>query len=144
MTDIRRIDDRISVAPQISPEDVAEIAARGFAVIVNNRPDGEETGQPDSDAIGAAARAAGLAYYTIPVVPAGFHQSNVESMAGVMAEAKGPVLAYCRSGTRSCNLWALAEASKGGDPETLVQKGAGAGYDLSAMRPVLETLSQRA
>ena len=144
MTDIRRIDDRISVAPQILPEDVSDIAALGFVTIVNNRPDGEESGQPGGDAIRAAAAAAGLGYVAIPVTPGGLSQQQVTEMAAALAEANGPVLAYCRSGTRSCNLWALASASAGGDPETLVSKAAGAGYDLSGLRGALEGLSGRA
>ena len=141
MTDIRRIDDRISVAPQILPEDVSDIAALGFVAIVNNRPDDEEGGQPAGDAIAAAAEAAGLSYTAIPVPPGGYTQQQVEAMAAAMAETDGPVLAYCRSGTRSCNLWALAAASTGGDPGTLVSKGRDAGYDLSPMLPVFQTLS---
>lgn len=138
---IRTIDETISIAPQITPEDVAAIAAAGFVSIVNNRPDSEEAGQPDGAAIEAAARAAGLGYAAIPVTPGGFSSAQVENMADVLAAADGPVLAFCRSGTRSCNLWALARASTGGDPAELVSKGAGAGYDLSGIRPVLEQLS---
>ena len=111
MADIRRIDDRISVAPQILPEEVSDIAALGFVAIINNRPDGEEMGQPEGDAIAAAAADAGLSYTAIPVTHAGVSSEMVEAMADAIAAADGPVLAYCRSGTRSCNLWALAEAS---------------------------------
>ena len=144
MTDIRRIDDRVSVAPQILPEEVSDIAALGFVTIVNNRPDDEEGGQPGGDEIRAAAEAAGLGYVAIPVTPGGLSQQQVTEMAAALAEANGPVLAYCRSGTRSCNLWALASASVGGDPDTLVSKGAGAGYDLSGLRPTLDMLSGKA
>jgi uncharacterized protein (TIGR01244 family) len=140
---IRTIDDSISVAPQIQPEDVADLAAAGFTAIVNNRPDGEEAGQPEGGEIEAAAKAAGLSYVAIPVTHAGFSAPQVESMAAALASASGPVLAYCRSGTRSCNLWALASASVGGDPDTLTTKAAGAGYDLSGIRPLLDTLSAR-
>jgi len=143
MTDIRRIDDRISVAPQITPWDVSEIVRAGFVAIVNNRPDDEEPGQPDSAEIRAAAEAAGLAYTAIPITHAGFSHPQVEAMVAALDAAGGPVLAYCRSGTRSCNLWALASAKAGGDPAELVTKGAGAGYDLSGIRPLLDQLSGR-
>jgi protein tyrosine phosphatase (PTP) superfamily phosphohydrolase (DUF442 family) len=126
MTSIRRIDDHISVAPQIRPEEMSDIAAAGFVAIVNNRPDGEEPGQPSGAEIAAAAAAAGLAYTAIPVTHAG---------------AGGPVLAYCRSGTRSCNLWALAAAKAGRDADGITASGAGAGYDLSGIRPLLDQLS---
>lgn len=141
---IRKIDEQISVAPQIAPEDVAAFADAGFKAIVNNRPEGEELGQPSGAAIRAAAEAAGLAYAEIPVTHAGFSATQVEAMAKTLEAAGGPVLAYCRSGTRSCNLWALAEASRGGDPETLTARAAGAGYDISGIRPLLDALSGRA
>lgn len=144
MTDIRRIDDRISVAPQITPWDVSDIARAGFVAIVNNRPDDEEPGQPEGAEIRAAAEAVGLAYTAIPVTQAGFSHPQIEAMAAALDAAGGPVLAYCRSGTRSCNLWALASAKAGGKPDELVGKGAGAGYDLSGIRPLLDQLSGRA
>lgn len=137
---LRRIDETISVAPQIKPGDVADLAAAGFVAIINNRPDGEDAGQPEGAAVRAAAAAAGLSYTEIPVT-SGFSGPQVEAMAAAIAGAGGPVLAYCRSGTRSCNLWALAAASVGGDPEVLTAKGAGAGYDLSGIRPLLDALS---
>lgn len=144
MTNLRRIDDGISVAPQIAPEDVPLLAEAGFAYVINNRPDGEEGGQPAGAAIRAAAEAAGLGYAAIPVTHAGFSAAQVEAMVDALAEAGGPVLAYCRSGTRSCNLWALAEASRGGDPATITAKAAQAGYDISGIRPLLDQLSDRA
>lgn len=141
---IRTIDETISVAPQILPEQVADLAAAGFRAIVNNRPDDEDHGQPAGDAVAEAAAAAGLSYAAIPVTHAGFSSAQVEAMAEALAGAGGPVLAYCRSGTRSCNLWALAAASKGGDPDELTAKAAGAGYDISGIRPLLDALSGRA
>lgn len=142
MLDIRRIDDAIAVASQIALGDVAAIAAAGFVGIVNNRPDGEEPGQPAGEAIRAAAEAAGLRYTAIPVTQAGFSHPQVDAMTAAMADAGGPVLAYCRSGTRSCNLWALAAAKAGGDAGTLGAQAAGAGYDLTSLRPVMDALAR--
>ncbi|UZK65528.1 TIGR01244 family sulfur transferase [Sphingomonas sp. M1-B02] len=141
---LRRIDETISVAPQIAPEEVPALAAAGFKAIVNNRPEEEEYDQPAGDAVRAAAEAAGLSYVAIPVTHAGFAAWQVEAMAEALAAADGPVLAFCRSGTRSCNLWALAQASRGGDPEELTAKAAGAGYDISGIRPLLDGLSGQA
>lgn len=141
---IRHLDDSISVAPQILPEDIAAIKAAGFVAIVNNRPDDEEAGQPSGDSIRDAALAAGLTYTAIPITHSGFSFPQVEAMAEVMREADGPVFAFCRSGTRSCNLWALAAATAGGDPGALVEKGAGAGYDLNGLRPLLDQVSGNA
>lgn len=141
---IRKIDDSVSVAPQIAPEDVADIAAAGFVAIVNNRPDGEDAGQPEGAAVRAAAEAAGLAYTEIPVTQAGFSHPQIDAMVQALDSAGGPVLAFCRSGTRSCNLWALAQAKQGRDPDVLIAKGREAGYDLNGLRPLLEALSGRA
>jgi uncharacterized protein (TIGR01244 family) len=141
---IRKVDDSISVAPQISVEDVAAIKAAGFTAIVNNRPDDEEAGQISGDAICDAAQAAGLTYAAIPITHAGFSYPQIEAMAEILAGADGPVLAFCRSGTRSCNLWALAEAKNGADPDELIAKGAGAGYNLDGLRPLLDQLKAQA
>lgn len=144
MADIRIINDSISVASQIVPEDLAEIAAAGFVALVNNRPDGEEPGQPAGDTIRVAVEAAGLAYTAIPVTQAGFSHPQIEAMAQVLVAAEGPVLAYCRSGTRSCNLWALAAAKAGRNPALLVLQAADAGYDLTGLRATLDTLASDA
>ena len=141
---IRQINESISVAPQIAVEQVAEIAAAGFKTIVNNRPDDEDAGQPSGDAIRAAAEASGLSYTEIPVTQAGFSHPQIDAMVQALDSAGGPVLAYCRSGTRSCNLWALAQAKQGRDPDVLIAKGREAGYDLNGLRPLLEALSGRA
>lgn len=133
----RTLDDRVSVAGQIGPAEVAEAARRGFAAIVNNRPDGEQPGQPEGAAIAAAAQAAGLAYHAIPVDHSGFDDGQVGAMRTVLAEAAGPVLAFCRSGTRSTYLWALARARMGDDPATLAAKAAAAGYDPAPLRALL-------
>jgi uncharacterized protein (TIGR01244 family) len=141
MAVIRRIDDHISVAPQIQPEDLAAIAAAGFTAIVNNRPDNEDAGQPSGAAIRAAAEAAGLAYSAIPVTQSGFSHPQIDAMAAALAASPGPVLAYCRSGTRSCNLWALAAAKTDGHPDALMAKAAATGYDLTGIRPLLDALA---
>ncbi|MFL9840278.1 TIGR01244 family sulfur transferase [Sphingomonas sp. ST-64] len=141
---MRRIDETISVSPQITPSEVNEIARAGFKTIVNNRPDEEEPGQPAGDAIRTVAETLGLSYHAIPVTHAGFSMPQVEAMRAAIEGAGGPVFAYCRSGTRSTNLWALAEASRGTDPETLVGKAANAGYDISGIRPMLDALSGQA
>ena len=137
---IRRIDDRISVSPQIDPADVTEAAAQGFTAIVNNRPDGEEAGQPEGDPIRIVAETMGLAYTAIPVA-GGVSHDQIDAMRAALDAAPGPVLAFCRSGTRSTNLWALAEAKAGGDAEEIIAKAAAAGYDLSGLRPALGALS---
>lgn len=130
------IDEQMLVAGQIQPGDVAAAAALGVTMIVNNRPDGEEPGQPAGAAIDAAARAAGLGYAHLPVA-GGIAPGQAEAMAAILDAAEGKVLAFCRSGTRSTYLWALARALRGVDGETLTAQAAAAGYDLTPLRPYL-------
>ena len=133
----RTLDPSISVFGQIEPQDIADAKAQGFTTIVNNRPDEEQPGQTSSAEIEAAAREAGLTYVAIPVDHSGFAEWQVEAMAEALQAATGPVLAFCRSGTRSTFLWALARNSLGDDGETLIAKAAAAGYDIASIRPVL-------
>lgn len=100
----------VCVAPQLTPEAMAEAARLGFKSIVNNRPDFEGgADQPTSADIGAAARAAGLEYRFLPV--SGGYQSPEEAaqMAQLLQELPRPVLMFCRSGARSARLYGLAQ-----------------------------------
>ncbi len=131
----------IAVAPQITAADVAAAKAQGFVAIINNRPDGEAPGQPAAAEIRAAAEAAGLRYADIPVDHTGLSVAQVEAMAAEIAAADGPILAFCRSGTRSTNLWSLAAALAGGDPADIIAAAESGGYDVSGMLPTLQRLS---
>lgn len=133
MTPFRRVTDQFSVSPQIAVGDVAQAAADGFVLIINNRPDGEDPAQPDGAEIEAAARAAGLDYVAIPV-RGGPDAAQVLAQRKAVEAANGPVLAYCRSGTRSIVTWAIGQAQAGTvDRQTLISQGAEAGYDLSGV-----------
>jgi len=140
----RQIVDGIYASPQIGLAEVEQARAMGVSLIVNNRPEGESEDQVPGAEIEAAARAAGIAYVAIPVTHAGFSEPQVTAMADALAGASGPVLAYCRSGTRSTLLWALAEASKGADPDELAAAAMQAGYDLAPIRALLDMLAARA
>ncbi|MBK7162162.1 MAG: TIGR01244 family phosphatase [Sphingomonadales bacterium] len=140
----RKLTDSIYASPQITLEDVAEAAAMGVKLIINNRPEGESDDQIPGADIETAARAAGIDYVAIPVTHAGFSEPQVVAMAKALDGAAGPVLAYCRSGTRSTLLWALSEASQGGDPDSLTNMAAKAGYDVSPVRPLMDMLKARA
>lgn len=132
-----RLDDASFVAGQIEPDEVAGLAATGVTMIVNNRPDGEEHGQPEGAAIEAAAQAAGIDYLFLPVA-GGVSLEQIDAMAAALSGAHGPVLAFCKSGTRSTFLWALARSSLGDKGEDLAAKAAAAGYDLSPIRGFLD------
>ena len=126
----KRINDRVSVSPQILPEDVAAIKAAGFTTIINNRPDGEAANQPSGVEIQAAAEAAGLKYVFIPLGREGVSSRMVEETKQVLEGSAGPVFCYCRSGTRSTTLWALSQAGKLPADEIIAAAGQ-AGYDVS-------------
>ena len=113
MSEFKALDAKTWVSRQLTVADVAEAKAKGVKLIVNNRPDGEEPGQPTAAEIGAAAKAAGIAYRHIPIDHSGFRPEQVTAMRDALDSAEGPVLAYCRSGMRSTALWALAEKRKG-------------------------------
>ena len=133
MTRFATLDAETLVSGQILPADVAEAAAAGVTMIVNNRPDFEEPGQPLGAEIEAAAEAAGLGYRHIPVA-GGLSPDLVSAMAEALAQTQGKTLAFCRSGTRSTYLWALARAANGADGDTLMRQAAEAGYDLTPLR----------
>ncbi len=137
--ELKRINDEVSVAPQISPEDLPAIKAAGFTTIINNRPDGESPDQPTSAAMQAAAEAAGLAYHFIPLGRDGVSPQMVEATEAAIQGSGGPVLAFCRSGARSTTLWALSQAGKK-PAEEIVAEAAHAGYDMSHL---LGHLSQK-
>ena len=128
MADIRAVQDGFAVAPQIRPEDVAGLGER-FRTLVNNRPDGEEPGQPSSAEMADAAAAAGLAYHHIPVVGQPTTE-QVRAVGAVLRDSPGPVLAFCRTGTRCIVTWALGQALEGRPADELTAAGARAGYDL--------------
>ena len=129
----RALDEATLVAGQIRPGDIAAAVAAGVTTIVNNRPDGEEPGQPAAGEIAVAARAAGLEYRDIPIAE-GIDPAQVAALCAAMDEAEGKLLLFCRSGTRSTYLWALAQARRGVERETIVARAAAAGYDLGPLR----------
>jgi len=135
MSEFRCVAERLSVSPQLAPGDMAAAAAQGFVRVVCNRPDAEGPGQPTGAEMKAAAQAAGLEFVHIPF--AGMPDAaTADAVFAAVSEAPGPVLAYCRSGTRSVTAWALGSLRAGDhDRDSLVALAAGAGYDLSAVLP---------
>jgi len=137
----RKLTDTVYASPQITLDDVAAARDLGVTLIVNNRPEGESDDQTAGTEIEGAARAAGIDYVAIPVTHAGFSQSQVDAMSAALERASGPVLAYCRSGTRSTLLWALARAKHGDNPDALAEQAASAGYDVTPVRPLMDMLA---
>ena len=136
MLDIRKVTDGFAVAPQIDEQDVSAIAEAGYKTLIANRPDGEGgIDQPRMGAIRTQAEALGLTFVAIPFSGAPT-RDILERFGAALAEAPAPVLAYCRTGTRSITAWALTHGGQGMADE-IVGAAAGAGYDLAQLRPLL-------
>lgn len=138
---MHKLDETITVAGQLTEADFRQAAADGFRSIINNRPDGEEPGQPSSQEEAGWAAAAGLAYRHIPFTAETLSRPVIEDFAAAMAELPGPVLAHCRSGTRCCVVWSLMAAKAGGDIDTIIRRGAEAGYQTAGLRPIMDQLA---
>ncbi len=137
----KKVSDEFWVSPQISVRDVNDAAAMGVKLIINNRPDGEALGQPKSAEIEAAAKAAGIDYIHIPVDRTGISPNHTTAFERAMNEAEdGPVLAFCRSGTRSILVRSYAEARFGKPVDLIISEAADAGYDISGHEPALTLL----
>jgi uncharacterized protein (TIGR01244 family) len=143
MSGFKTLSENVLASPQVEAEDIAVAKAQGVTLVINNRPDGEAPDQPPGAEIARAARAEGLAYLAIPVDHSGISGAQIDAMADAIGKAQGKVLAYCRTGTRSTFLWALAAASKGEDPAAIAEAAAAAGYDLSPIGGTLEQLAAR-
>jgi|SRR5690348_15584293 len=126
---IRQLDDKTLVCGQIAPHEVAGLAEQGVTVLVNNRPDGEEPGQPLAGEIEEAAAAAGIAYRFVPIFR-GIGPADIEAMQEAIREANdGKLLAFCRSGTRSALTLAVAQREEGASSDEVQQRLLGAGFD---------------
>ena len=133
----RQLDDKTLVNGQIAPEDIPALKEAGVTLIVNNRPDGEDAGQPESDDIEAAARAAGIEYRHVPIAR-GLGPSDIEAMREAMhATGEGKMFAFCRSGNRSTLAWAVAKSEDGVPTEELHRQANQAGFDLGPVAHLL-------
>ena len=140
----RELDPQVLVADApMTGALMTEAAVRGVKLVVNNRPDHEETGQWNSADLEAAARAAGLDYVHIPI-RAEFSEDKVAALTEALLSTEGRVLIFCRTGTRSCYLWALAQAKAGESPEALVRSARRAGYSLGPLMPFLKPRADEA
>lgn len=135
--DVRRLSRVLAVAPQLSIYDVEEAARLGFRTLINNRPDGEEPTQPRAKEIEAAARAAGLRYHYLPVNGINPREHDIHAFGTLLAEARDPVLAFCRSGGRSVVLWAMTRAGRD-DTEQIIAVARHAGFELNGLRMLIE------
>jgi uncharacterized protein (TIGR01244 family) len=110
---MKKVTDELWIAPQPQEAGIVAAAGRGFSTIVNNRPDGEEPGQPTAAQNRKAAEAHGLKYFHVPVVSGQISEGQVRDFQKALAASGGPVLAHCKTGTRSLTLWAIGEVLDG-------------------------------
>ena len=133
----RQLDDKTLVSGQIHPDDVPALKKLGVTLIVNNRPDNEDVGQPEGDDIEKAAKAAGIEYRHVPIAR-GLGPSDVEAMREAMHALKeGKLFAFCRSGNRSTLAWAVAKSEDGTSREELESCVSQAGFDLGPVSHLL-------
>lgn len=139
------LDEHTLIAGQIQPENFADIAKAGVRLVVGNRPDGEALmGQPDAARIEAAAAAQGIAFIYLPFTSGTLTPGHVAQFAQVLKSADGPVLAYCRSGSRSSLLWAAARVANGANVDDVLAQAQAAGVDLAQARAMIDSLGKAA
>lgn len=135
--DARKLTETYSVSPQIAAEDLPRIAEAGFTTVICNRPDEENPPSHQAEAIGAAAREAGLQFEVLPLTHQTMTPENIARQRALIEGASGPVLAYCASGTRCTIIWALGQAGEM-PADDILDRATRAGYDLERLRPVLD------
>ncbi|MGO4997935.1 TIGR01244 family sulfur transferase [Oceanisphaera sp. W20_SRM_FM3] len=142
--DIKVVTDSISVADQVTSDDLLTLKNAGYGTIICNRPDAEGVEQPTAESLAERATELGLHWHWLPITPGQFTDAEVAKFAGLLELAERQqesVLAFCRTGTRSITLWALSQAAKVPSAR-LVQQASAAGYDLSGLAPRLDGLFQ--
>jgi uncharacterized protein (TIGR01244 family) len=139
MSKIIPVTDDFAVAPQIALEDLEDAAAKGFKLIINNRPDGEQPGQLPAAEAAAAAAGLGLAYLHLPIVGSPTPE-QAHAQGEAIESAGGAVLAHCRSGTRSIVAWAMSRAMAGDSASAIIKRAADAGYDLAGAAGMFRAL----
>jgi uncharacterized protein (TIGR01244 family) len=129
---MRQVSQKLFIAGQPAQSDIDRARSLGIVGIINNRPAGEEPGQPDVAESRAAAEGLGLEYWHIPVVPGQISVEQVRAFQAALASAEGPVLAHCKSGTRSASLYAIGEVLDGRmGKDEVVPFGRTLGLDLT-------------
>ncbi|MGC1503425.1 MAG: TIGR01244 family sulfur transferase [Sulfitobacter sp.] len=130
--DIKKLTSGLFVSPQILPDDMKAIKEAGFRAIICNRPDGEGADQPTFEEIAKAAKKAGIEAAYVPIVAGKVSDTDADTFGTTLSDLPGPVLAYCRTGTRSATLWSLAQASSRSLADILATTKA-AGYDMAGV-----------
>ncbi|ADM09355.1 hypothetical protein PB2503_06447 [Parvularcula bermudensis HTCC2503] len=137
MVTVFPLSDLVFLGPQIRPHEATPLKEAGIVRVICNRPDGEAADQPRAEDVKSALAAMGIAFDYLPIGGQGIDQSLIDQVANRLSAAE-PLLLYCTSGRRSSVIWGLAAASLGQSAEAIIKMAAGAGYDLTPYRSVLE------
>ena len=139
--ELRQLTDQLSVSEQLNVEDITAVLAAGIKTVICNRPDNEGEGQPASDAIRQACEAQGIKWHYMPVNPKEFSDEQGAQFGELLKSVEAPTLAFCRTGTRCTNLWALSQA--GAQPlDEILACAKGAGYDISGLSERVNNLAE--
>jgi uncharacterized protein (TIGR01244 family) len=130
----------LEAAGRLDRSDIETLAQAGVRTIVNNRPDGEDPGQVDAAEARRIAEGLGIAYHHIPVTLQSLSRADVDAFAAVLRTAPTPIVAHCRSGTRSALLWALTRLREGADPRALVAAAMRHGIDIGSLPAIAARL----
>jgi sulfide:quinone oxidoreductase len=131
---------QLSVAGRLDRADIDALAGEGVRTIINNRPDGEDPGQLPAAEARRFAEAHGIAYHHIPITAATLSRADVDAFAAALRDAPAPIVAHCRSGTRSALLWALARLREGANSLSLIAEAARHGIDIAVLPAVAARL----
>ncbi|MEO1040661.1 MAG: TIGR01244 family sulfur transferase [Pseudomonadota bacterium] len=137
----RRLNDHVTVSPQISTDDLPAIKDAGFRTVVAARHDGEAPGQPTSADMAAAAEAHGLAFLYVPMRGPEVDPADVAAFAAKLQD--GPIWAYCGAGPRAVLLTSLAEILNGVSIDAVIDQAAEAGFDISPALPLLQAYAEQ-
>ncbi|MFT5706758.1 MAG: sulfide:quinone oxidoreductase [Oceanospirillaceae bacterium] len=138
---LHQLTANLSVSPQLNVADIEQISAAGIKTIICNRPDNEGEDQPESASIREACEAQGIKWHYLPVNPKEFTDQQGIEFGQLLQEIEGPVLAYCRTGTRCTNLWALSVADKL-SLDDILSTAKNAGYDVSKLSERITALAE--
>ncbi|MGV6848978.1 MAG: TIGR01244 family sulfur transferase [Marinibacterium sp.] len=136
---LRQITDQYSVAPELVPSDMAAVATAGYTTVICNRPDSEVPPDRQAAPMRTAAEAAGLVFKVLPITQQSLTLENAARHREWIEASDGPVLAYCRTGTRCTVIWALGHAVDH-PADQLVSLAARAGYDIANLQPALTSI----
>ncbi|UWU29249.1 bifunctional sulfur transferase/dioxygenase Blh [Rhizobium sp. WSM1274] len=130
---ITTISEKLCVSPQPSVEDIRSLRDQGFKSLINNRPDNEDTSQPNTRVERQEAKHCDLSYAFIPVTADTITEADVRAFQRAVDESDGPVLAHCQTGKRALNLYLIGEVLDGSmSVDKVVEFGRSRGFDTSA------------